>query len=218
MYTDTTTLGPLAAFIAGIISVLSPCVLPLLPVVLAYSTGNSKFRPFTIVLGLILSFTAMGIVVSIFGAAIQPFIDNLRIVAEIMVIIFGFSMLADIDIFSPLLKYTGNIHVENKGIFSGFVLGASLGIVWIPCVGPILGAILTMVALEANITYGASLLFTYSLGFAIPMMIIAYSAKFTSAKLGQISKYDINFKKIAGIVLIIAGIWMIYTNHLVVYL
>ncbi len=217
MYADNSTLGPLAAFIAGIISVMSPCVLPLLPVVLAYSTGNSKLRPLAIVLGLILSFTAMGIVVSIFGAAVQPFIEKLRIIAEIMIVAFGIAMLADIDIFSPLLKYTGNIHVENKGIFSGFVLGASLGIVWIPCVGPILGAILTMVALEADITYGAMLLFIYSLGFAIPMMIIAYSAKFTSAKLGEISKYDINFKKVAGGILIVAGLWMIYSNHIVLY-
>jgi cytochrome c-type biogenesis protein len=218
MYVDTITIGPLAAFLAGIISVLSPCVLPLLPIVLAYSTGNSKLRPLSIILGLILTFTMMGILVSIFGSFIQPFIDSLRIIAEIMIVIFGFSMLIEMDIFSPLLKYTGSIHVEKRGVFGGFLLGASLGIIWIPCVGPILGTILTMVALEANIKYGAILLFIYSLGFAIPMMIIAYSAKFTSARLGDISKYDINLKKLAGIVLIVAGLWMIYSNHLINYL
>ncbi|WP_406660048.1 cytochrome c biogenesis CcdA family protein [Methanolobus sp. ZRKC3] len=218
MYPDTFTIGPLAAFLAGIISVLSPCVLPLLPVIFAYSTTEGKFRPLAIVLGLILTFTLMGIAVSSLGAAIQPFIDDLRIVAELLIIVFGIAMLTDIEMFSIVNKYTGNIHVEKKGIFGGLLLGSALGIVWIPCVGPILGAILTIVALEASIVYGATLLFIYSLGFAAPMLIIAYSTKFSSEKLRTISRYDIDLKKIAGIVLIITGLWMIYSNHISGYL
>ena len=218
MYPDASSIGPLAAFLAGIISVLSPCVLPLLPVILAYSTTEGKFRPLAIVLGLILTFTSMGIVVSLFGNLIQPFIDDLRIVAELLIIAFGLSLLFDLNLFSVLGRYTGKIHVENAGVFGGLLLGIALGIVWIPCVGPILGAILTMVALEASISYGATLLFIYSIGFAIPMLMIAYSTKFSSAKLRELSKYDLNLKKAAGIILIISGIWMVYSNHIAGYI
>jgi cytochrome c-type biogenesis protein len=92
------------------------------------------------------------------------------------------------------------------------LLGVSLGVIWIPCVGPILGAILAAVALEGNMTYGASMLFIYSIGFAVPMLIIAYSANISSARLSRIARYDAIIKKVAGVLLILAGSWMVYTN------
>ncbi|WP_406656272.1 cytochrome c biogenesis CcdA family protein [Methanolobus sp. ZRKC2] len=218
MYTDTFALDPLASFFAGVISILSPCVLPLLPVILAYSTGQSRLRPFAIVVGLSISFILMGVTASAFGAVFQSYIQGFRILAELLIIVFGLSMLMDYDVFGAFVRYTGNLHVEKKGIFGGFLVGASLGIVWIPCVGPILGAILTSVALEGDISYGATHLFIYSMGFAIPMLIIAYFANLSSARLGEISKYDLKLKKIAGLVLVLAGLWMVYNNHIVFYL
>lgn len=215
MYTDPFTLDPLASFFAGVISILSPCVLPLLPVILAYSTGQSRFRPFAIVVGLSITFTLMGVVASAFGAVFQSYIQGFRILAELLIIVFGLAMLTDYDLFGTFARYTGNLHVEKKGIFGGLLVGASLGIVWIPCVGPILGTILTSVALEGNITYGATHLIIYSMGFAVPMLIIAYFANLSSARLGEISKYDAKLKKLAGLVLVIAGLWMVYTNHIV---
>ncbi|WMW21995.1 cytochrome c biogenesis CcdA family protein [Methanolobus mangrovi] len=215
---EATSLTPIAAFFAGIVSVLSPCVLPLLPVILAYSTGNSKFRPLAIIIGLAISFTAMGIAASAFGTLFLPYMGKLRIVAEIMIILIGLSMLTEIDIFSFISQYTGKIHAEGKGLLGGLVVGASLGIVWIPCVGPILASILTLVALESNIIYGVELLLIYSLGFAIPMMLIAYSAKLSGDRLSKLSELDIELKKAAGIILVVVGLWMVYTNHIVAYL
>ncbi|MDW7731416.1 MAG: cytochrome c biogenesis CcdA family protein [Methanolobus sp.] len=215
MYTDAFTLNPLASFLAGVVSILSPCVLPLLPVILAYSTGQSRLRPFAIVLGLSISFTLMGVTASAFGAVFQSYIQGFRILAELLIIIFGVAMLTDYDIFGAFARYTGSLHVEKKGVFGGLLVGASLGIVWIPCVGPILGAILTTVALEGDITYGATHLFIYSMGFAVPMLLIAYFANLSSARLGEISKYDLKLKKLAGLVLVIAGLWMVYNNHIV---
>ncbi|WMW24080.1 cytochrome c biogenesis CcdA family protein [Methanolobus sediminis] len=211
---DASTLTPLASFFAGIVSVLSPCVLPLLPIVLAYSTGNSKLRPLAIIAGLTLSFTIMGVAASAFGEYFLPYLGELRIIAELIIIFMGISMLMQKDVFASLSQYTGKIHAEGKGLIGGLVIGVSLGIVWIPCVGPILASILTLVALEGDVFYGAGLLFIYAMGFAIPMLIIAYSAKLSGDRLSKISEYDIELKKGAGIVLIIVGLWMVYTNHL----
>jgi cytochrome c-type biogenesis protein len=94
------------------------------------------------------------------------------------------------------------------------LLGLSPGVLWIPCIGPILGSILTMVALEGNTTGGALTLSIYSLGFAMPMLVLAYSAQFSSSKMKLITRYDAVFKKGAGVVLILFGLWMIYNNHL----
>jgi len=215
---DAGTLTPLASFLAGIVSVLSPCVLPLLPIVLAYSTGKSKLRPLAIIAGLAVSFTVMGIAASAFGEYILPYLGELRIIAELIIIFMGISMLMQKDVFLFLSQYTGKVHSEGKGLAGGLIIGISLGIVWIPCVGPILASILTLVALEGNVFYGAGLLFIYSMGFAIPMLLIAYSAKISGDRLSKISEYDIELKKIAGIVLIVVGLWMIYTNHIAAYL
>ncbi|MBP1907967.1 cytochrome c biogenesis CcdA family protein [Methanolobus bombayensis] len=214
---DAGTLTPLASFFAGIVSVLSPCVLPLLPIVLAYSTGNSRLRPLAIIAGLTFSFTIMGIAASAFGEYFLPHLDGLRIVAELIIIFMGTSMLMEKDIFASLSQYTGKVHAEGNGLIGGIVIGVSLGIVWIPCVGPILASILTLVALEGNVFYGAGLLIIYSMGFAIPMLIIAYSAKISGDRLSKISEYDIELKKGAGVVLIIVGLWMVYTNHIAAY-
>ncbi|WP_321429295.1 cytochrome c biogenesis CcdA family protein [uncultured Methanolobus sp.] len=211
---DAGTLTPLASFFAGIVSVLSPCVLPLLPIVLAYSTGNSKLRPLAIIAGLTFSFTVMGVAASAFGEYLLPYLGEIKIIAELIIILMGISMLMQKDVFSFLSQYTGKVHAEGKGLVGGLIIGASLGIVWIPCVGPILASILTLVALEGNVLYGAGLLIIYSMGFAIPMLIIAYSAKLSGDRLSKISEYDIELKKGAGVVLIIVGLWMVYSNHL----
>jgi len=215
---DTLILDPIASFVAGVVSILSPCVLPLLPVILAYSADQSKLRPFAVVVGLSFTFVVMGIAASAFGAIFQTYIQFFRILAEILIIVFGLAMLADYDLFGIFAQYTGKLHVEKKGMFGGLLVGASLGIVWIPCVGPILGAILMGVAIEGNIVYGATHLLIYSIGFAIPMLLIAYFANLSSARLNEISRFDVKLKKLAGLVLVLAGLWMIYSNHLVLYL
>lgn len=212
---DVTTISPIVAFIAGIISVASPCVLPLIPAIFAYSTEKGKLRPIAIVLGLSITFTLMGIVTSAFGSTFRAYLGYLNIIAEVFIIAFGVAMLFEINMFNAFGRLS-SLHTKNEeGLIGGLLLGMSLGVIWIPCVGPILGAILTMVAVSADITHGATMLFVYSLGFAIPMLVIAYSANLSSAKLGGISKYDVIIKRAAGAILISVGLWMVYTNHLV---
>ncbi|MDF1534249.1 MAG: cytochrome c biogenesis CcdA family protein [Methanosarcinaceae archaeon] len=215
---DIPSVTPIAAFIAGIVSVASPCVLPLIPAIFAYSTEKGKLRPVAIVLGLSITFTLMGIVTSAFGSTFRAYLGYLNIIAEIFIIGFGVAMLFELNVFNVFGRLSSLRTNKEERLLGGLLLGMSLGIIWIPCVGPILGTILTMVAVSADITYGAMMLFVYSLGFAIPMLIIAYSANISSAKLGGIAKYDVIIKRAAGAVLIAVGLWMVYKNHLVMIL
>ena len=211
MYSEV--ISPVVAFGAGIASVLSPCILPLLPAVLATSAGKNKFRPLAIVLGVSISFTIMGVATSAFGAVFSEYTDQLKILAEVLILLLGFALLFDISLFNAFSKFPLLGKMGDEGPVSGFLLGLSLGVLWIPCVGPILGSILTMVALNGNTITGALTLSVYSLGFAIPMLLLAYSAHFSSSKIRLISKWDVVFKKGAGTILVLFGLYMIYQNH-----
>jgi len=204
---------PVAAFFAGVVSVLSPCILPVIPAVFAYSTGRGKFRPFAIVSGLSLSFTSMGIITSIFGATLTAYLGYLSIFAEILLITMGISLLFDLNTFNVFGNFSSLANSKREGLFGGFLLGLSLGIVWLPCVGPVLGSILTMVAVSGEIVYGALMLFIYSMGISIPMLLVAYSANFSSVRLQKVSKYGFSLKKAAGFVILGVGLYMVYQNH-----
>ncbi|MCD4703454.1 MAG: cytochrome c biogenesis CcdA family protein [Methanosarcinaceae archaeon] len=214
---DLTGVSPIAAFVAGIISVFSPCVLPLLPAILAYSTEKGSLRPLAIVVGLSISFTTMGIATSMVGSVFRQYFAYLSIIAAGVIIILGISLIFELGM-PRFLSTLSNLNVGGKGLLGGLLLGLSLGVIWMPCVGPILGAILTLVAVEGDIVYGALMLFIYSLGFAIPMLLVAYSASFSSARLGTVSRYDVVIKKIAGVALVAVGIWMVYTSPLIAML
>jgi cytochrome c-type biogenesis protein len=207
-------ISPLAAFGAGVLSVLSPCILPLLPAVLATSAGKGKLRPLAIVIGVSISFTIMGVITSAFGAAFQTYIYQLKVLAEVFILLMGFAIFFEISLFNAFSKFPMLSGMNGEGPFSGLLLGLSLGVLWIPCVGPILGSILTMVALEGNAATGALTLSIYSLGFAVPMLLLAYSAHFSSSKIRLISRWDAVLKKGAAIVLILVGLWMIRQNHI----
>lgn len=212
----TTDISPLAVLLAGIVSVLSPCTLPLLPAILAFSTKEGKYSPLAVIAGLVLSFTAMGVVTSAFGALLISYIPYLHLIASITIVLFGIVMLFDLQVFNCLSILTSKVHNSNKqGLLGGILLGLSLGIIWIPCVGPLLGSVLVLVAVHGNLAYGASLLFIYSIGFALPMLIIAYSANLSSIRLRNIARYDSFVKKIAGILLMVAGLWTAYTSQII---
>ncbi len=203
-----------AALLAGVISITSPCVLPLLPGVMAYSTEKSRLTPVAIVLGLAITFTTLGIASSIFGAFLMEYMDFLKIISGIMIIVMGLyilsrtveNLLLGIWLRLPTSRIA-HPDVENKGLIGGIVLGVSLGIVWMPCIGPILASILMTVAQQGAVLYGASLLMTYSLGLAIPMLVVAYSSNMVSGKLRDISKYSLSIRKVAGVILLLVGLY-----------
>lgn len=207
------------ALLAGVVSILSPCVLPLLPGVVAYSTEKNKLVPLTIVLGLAASFTAMGIASAIFGSFLMDYIDYLKLASGILILFMGLYILSrtveDIVLriwqFLPLsrISHPGAVGIDETSLFGGLVLGASLGIVWMPCVGPMLASILMLVAQDGRVFYGASLLLTYSLGLAVPMLAIAYSSNLLTTQLKTVSKYTFLIRKVAGAILVLAGLYFL---------
>jgi len=206
--------NPLIAFGAGLVSIFSPCVLPLLPAIVASSTDRARYRPIAIVLGLSVSFTVMGLVASAFGAAFAAFSSYLFAAAILLIIAMGVWMLFDLHLpySAPRLGLIDRVSrktydIPTEGVASGLLLGLALGIVWLPCTGPVLATILTWVAAKGDVFTGGLLLLIYSLGFAVPMLGIAYSTRFSSSLAGKSAK-TIWIKRAAGVVLIIVGVYL----------
>jgi len=210
-------------FLAGVVTIMKPCCLPLVPVIFSGSGGH-RLRPFAIVSGLTVSFTTMGVLVSAFGATFGAYTDYLRNIAILFIISMGL-VLFDEDVNMEFMKISGSItqRLRNIGFLNtfssrmpegsltgGFFLGVSLGVLWIPCVGPILGAVLALVASVGNMAYGASMLFVYSIGMSLPMLSIAYYGKKISNRYKWFSRNGELLKKLSGLVLILIGIMLLF--------
>ncbi len=205
--------SPLIALSFGVLSVLSPCILPVIPLIAAYSTRSGKFIPVTIVIGLSSSFTLMGVLVSAFGSVFRQYQTMLYAIGGAVIILFGLYMIFDvigqkIHTVIPHAGISTRFSATNVGgAAEGLVFGFSLGIIWTPCIGPILGAILALVAVEGDILYGGTLLAIYSLGLGLPLLAIAYTSHFT---LKPFIKYSLIIKRISGFILVLLGLYFIF--------
>ena len=214
-------------FMAGMATVITPCVLPILPAVLSGSVG-SKLRPLAIVTGMSITFTLMGVLISAV-ASFGYFTEYLRWFSIFFIMGMGAVLFDDeinqayVNISSSIMNAgRQNISLLGKletmapreGLLGGLFLGMSLGILWIPCVGPILGAVFAFVAQSSasagNLLYGIILLLVYSLGVSIPMLMIAYSGKSVSGRVKWFVRRGHFFKKLSGFILIVVGLMMLF--------
>ncbi|MHB8845880.1 MAG: cytochrome c biogenesis CcdA family protein [Nitrospirota bacterium] len=191
---------------AGLASVMSPCVLPVVPVIMAGAEREDRWRPMIIVAGLALSFMAMGAVSSLFGALLVGRTRTIEAVGAVIITLLGLMVLFDASIFKRLTRLS-NIRVAGEGRWSGLVLGMALGIVWVPCIGPFLSSILTMVGTSGKLAGGVFLLGLYSLGLAIPMLAVAYSSQIIQRKLRAAAQHEAGFRYVSGGVLVIFGLY-----------
>ena len=211
------------AFGAGLISFLSPCVLPLIPGYISYISGSSlneliekkSINIFPIILftlGFSLVFISFGATASFLGSVILNNSYELRIASGIIIIIFSLHILGILNI--NFLNYEKRIYTEKKsGIFSSILVGMAFGFGWTPCIGPILGSILALASTEQSLNRGILLLIFYSLGLAIPFILSGYLIqKFLVFSKNLKSKMNIILKS-GGALLLITGILMI-TNQL----
>ncbi|MFQ5975246.1 MAG: cytochrome c biogenesis CcdA family protein [Candidatus Hydrothermarchaeales archaeon] len=208
------------AFLAGVVTIATPCIIPILPPMLAGSVGH-KLRPLFIVLGSVVTFTLMGGLFSVIGIAVGFTGNLIRQFFIFFIIGFGIIMVSD-EINEIYTKYSSmfvdrlvNVFKKGEGIsdeghplLSAFVLGLSLGIVWIPCVGPILGFVLLFTTIQGNIVRGSLLLAVYSIGLGIPMLSIAYGGKYVSGKVEWTKRNSETIRFIAGWILILTGVAM----------
>ena len=214
------------AFGAGLVSFLSPCVLPLIPGYISYISGtsiNELLEKKNINLLPVFSFTlGFSIIFIIFGAAAtfigQFLLKNsyeLRIIAGLIIIVFSLHVLGILKL--SFLNFEKKIYPEIKaGIFGPFLIGMAFGFGWTPCIGPILGSILVLVSTEESINKGIFLLLFYSLGLAIPFILSGYLIQKFMTISKNLKKRMNLISKIGGTLLFVTGI-LIITNQLQIF-
>ena len=212
------------ALVAGFISFLSPCVLPLIPGYISYISGQNleqivekkqKILAKTIIfsLGFSLVFISLGATASYFGSFLINYSDTLRITAGIIIIIFSLQIMGVLKL--NLLNKEKRFYTRNysNNLFFPFLVGTAFAFGWTPCIGPVLGSILTLAAVETSVLQGVILLSFYSLGLAIPFILSGYGiTKFLSVSKNLKSKMRI-ISLVGGSILLITGI-LILTNIL----
>ena len=211
------------ALSAGLISFLSPCVLPLIPGYVSYISGSSlnelteskETNIFPIILfslGFSIVFISFGATATYLGSLVLDYSYELRIIAGSLIIIFSLQIMGLLNI--KFLNYEKRIHSNIKpSIFGSILIGMAFGFGWTPCIGPILGSILALAATEESINKGILLLLCYSLGLAIPFVLSGYLIqRFMIFSKNLKNKMNL-ISKIGGGLLLITGILMI-TNQL----
>jgi len=206
----------LFAFLGGIVTVLSPCVLPILPIILGSTTGGKK-KPFGIVLGFILSFTFftlfLSTIVNLTGISAQ----FLRYFSILVIFFFGISLLFSQTqiflekLFSKFSQLIPKNSSQKNGLWGGILIGFSLGLLWTPCVGPILASVISL-SLIGKVTFQAFIItFFYSLGTAIPMFAIIYGGQNLLNNNRWLLTNSAKIQKAFGIIMILTAI-SIYFN------
>ena len=198
---------------AGLASVLSPCVLPVIPVIVAGAERDDRLRPLLVVIGLSVTFMTMGAVSSLFGALLIGRTRTIELAGAAIILVMGILVLFDMNIFKRFYRLS-NIRVKGEGRLGGVILGMALGLVWVPCIGPMLSSILTMVGTSGQLARGIVLLGFYSLGLAIPMLVLAYSSQLLQSRIRALAQHDTILRYVSGGILIAFGLYSIFLGNL----
>jgi cytochrome c-type biogenesis protein len=211
-----------AAMIAGLVSFLSPCVLPLVPPYLIYLTGATiehvaneetaassrravMISALLFVLGFSTVFVLLGASASLIGTFIRAWSAQLSILAGIVIIVMGLHFLGLTRI--GLLMREGRLPIPRPvGRWGAYVMGLAFAFGWTPCIGPILAAILSIAATEATVAKGAGLLAVYSAGLGIPFLIAAFMVEQFSSLFSRMKRHLATVERAMGVLMIITGI------------
>jgi cytochrome c-type biogenesis protein len=194
--------------LAGVVTVAAPCTLPVLPILLGASVGQTGgARPALIALGFVTSFSAAALFLSAIAGIFDFDPEVLRSAGAILLLGFGLLMVwptpfewVSARLGGPLTGI-GNTALH-QGNLGGFVLGTTLGLVWTPCAGPVLGSILTIVATSKDTTWASALLVVYAIGAAIPMLAIAYGGQAVTTRVRGVARISGRLQLGFGIVVI----------------
>ena len=215
--------------LAGLLSFLSPCVLPIVPGYLCFLAGTSLdkiasgedaskernvfYFALSFVFGFSTVFILLGASATLLSGLIYEYLDILRVVGGIIIVIFGIHFMQIIQL--PFLNRDTRYQIESyrPGIFGSYVIGLSFAFGWTPCIGPILGSVLSIAASSETITYGIVLLMLYSAGLGIPFLLAAYAINGFMKFLSKIRNYIRAIEIFTGVLLVIFGI-LILTNRI----
>ena len=203
------------AFISGVLTVFSPCVLPILPIILASGIDGKIWRIRGIITGLVLSFTIASLllatIVRVFGVPV----DVIRNFAVVLLIIFGLSMVfpviwEKVQVFIERYWRVQPAQTQGNGFGGGFITGVSLGIVWTPCIGPVVAAVATLAAVNSFSFMTVAVSFAFALGTGIPLYFIAKGGSRITSKLGFVKQNNQKMRQIFGVIILATAlfIWM----------
>ena len=197
------------ALLAGVVTVAAPCTLPMLPILLGASVGQTgRLRPAMIALGFVISFSAAALALSAITEIFDFDPNSLRDGAAILLLGFGLLMVWPAPFEWPSIRLNGltgaaaGHAASRQGNIGGFVLGTTLGLVWTPCAGPVLGSILTVVATSRDTGWASALLVVYAIGAAIPMLAIAYGGQAVTTRVRGIARISPKLQQAFGVVVI----------------
>jgi len=203
------------SFLAGVLSILAPCVLPLLPILLTSAAAAHRLGPFALALGLMLSFTTVGVVVIGFGASVGLDPSTFRYVGAALLIAFGilllsFGLQARFSMATSGASSAGQnmlARVSLDGLSGQFILGLLLGIVWSPCVGPTLGAAIVLASQGQALLQAGIVMALFGLGAGLPLIVLGLASRQALMRWrGKLMATGQGGKKILGVILLIAGL------------
>ena len=217
---SSATLGLLVAFSAGLLSFLSPCVLPLVPSYVTFITGMSledvqrtrrtaMAHALLFVLGFTLIFLALGAGATALGSVLRVYRDWIARIGGALVIVFGLYLLGVFNV--GAFARERRVHLADKpvGYLGTVLVGIAFGAGWTPCIGPILGSILTLSASSADLGRGLQLLGAYSLGLAVPFVLAAALVDRFLAVSARLKRHMVWVSRISGVLLIAVGLLMV---------
>ena len=217
---SSASVGILIAFSAGLLSFLSPCVLPLIPSYVTFITGLSledvrRARHTTLVhsllfiFGFTLIFLALGATATLLGRVLLTQREWISRIGGVLIIVFGLYMLGVFD--HALLSRERRVHFADKplGYLGTVLVGIAFGAGWTPCIGPILGSILLYTSSAADLPRGLLLLFAYSMGLAVPFLASALLFEHFFAAFAVIRSRLVWFSRVGGLVMIAVGLLLV---------
>jgi cytochrome c-type biogenesis protein len=210
-------LGPVVAFVGGLLSFLSPCVLPLVPSYLGFVTGftidemGSRRRLAMVhatlfVLGFSLVFVLLGASATALGTALKVYKDWLQRLGGVLIVLFGLYCLGVLKL--GFLARERRFHLEQKpvGYLGSVLVGMAFGAGWSPCIGPILGGILSLAATQADLGRGLGLLVAYSAGLAVPFLVAAFAVESFLDWFQRFRRHLGVVEKVSGALLVAVGL------------
>lgn len=207
------------AFISGVLTVFSPCVLPILPIILASGIDGNTRRIKGVITGLVVSFTIASLLLATLVRVLGIPADTVRLFAVGLLVIFGLSLVFPILWekaqtwiekywlhFGPM--YIGPSRGKRDGFIGGFITGFSLGIVWTPCIGPVVAAVATLAAVSSFSLSAVLIVLAYALGTGIPLYFIAKGGSKVSQKLSFVKKENQKIRQIFGIIILATALFI----------
>lgn len=194
------------ALLAGFVTIAAPCTLPVLPILLGASVGQtSKARPAMIAAGFVLSFSVVALALGAITRLFDFDPNTLRNAATVLLVGFGLLMVWPMPfewVSSRIGGFAGGNAASSQGLLGGFVLGTTLGLVWTPCAGPVLGSILTVVATSKDTAWASLLLVVYAIGAGLPMLAIAYGGQAVTTRVRRVARIAPKLQQGFGVVVI----------------